>query len=173
MSAISQQLRGLAREMTGRCRAVALPMSSVGDCAKSLAKLSIDTDADRVGWMLKEAERSAELVERVEGSLATAGAMLADMSNRIGLLSTNISARLAQQKALSQCIANVEVSLRSAGFDQSRGSALHRGVLDRLRRRYTMVEERKVHDRYAGSQKDHTCSASPAGEEFDLAVVLF
>ncbi|MDR3471502.1 MAG: hypothetical protein P4M09_07400 [Devosia sp.] len=152
LSVIAAQLRELTRELVPASHAALARLQEATEAAQAFTTGSTSRLAGEVARLEAEGAASVELVAAVDRRLREALATLdRDGGKATGLLS-DAARGLSGHGDLSEALADVETGLAELAADWPASRETDASVaeaLRRLRRRYSMDAERRIHDKIA------------------------
>ncbi|NDW06886.1 hypothetical protein [Jiella pacifica] len=154
LGVVSLQMRELVGEMVARSEAVAGALSELGTIAAELSEVRRASAERSMATLVAEAERSLALLQTVGGRLETVGTVLAELGERVAVLTSDAGAALGRLDGLVDDLTAVEADLAIDAEDEAEEceapSHDHVALFAELRSAYTMEVERQVHDAVLG-----------------------
>ncbi|MEF2074239.1 hypothetical protein [Consotaella aegiceratis] len=187
LSVISLQLRELTGDMVALSDQVCNPLTKAGELAGELVETGCDCGSEQVVGLEKRGQESLALLAGVDAKMAETSALLDDAGPQITRLARDAVGVFDEQDRIADDLAASSDDLAALSSQANANSApalaempeAARPVLDRLRRRCTMAEERTIQDRFAGAPATETvnpeapASIPAATDAEDLDDVLF
>lgn len=170
LDVIAQQLRTLTGETVVSAQAAVECLNEASGYSTAFTQ-SAGSGASRVGDLEREATAALELLEAVGFRMKHALVELYADGPKVAHLLEDAVAALAGHAAISEAMSDIEFALAPRGELEPGVPAGSGEFFATLRRRYTMAEERRLHDGFVGVEAE----AEPEPEEaaVDLDDLLF
>ncbi|SKA07574.1 hypothetical protein [Consotaella salsifontis] len=157
LSVISLQLRELTGDMVALSEQVCRPLGEAGEIARELSEEECECGAEQVVAIENRGREALALLGGVETRMNETKALFDEVGPQIARLAQDAVGVFDQQDEIAAELNATSDRLRSlcdfmaAGLEPAgmETAAAAKPVLDRMRRRCTMAEERNIHDQLA------------------------